>query len=405
MIIQCPKCTTKFKMDDSKVKDEGTKVRCAKCKEVFVVSKEAPAPPPAPAEPEMPIEKGEFDFSFGAPPEEESPAPSFQSGGGFGDELAAPAGGVADFSFGDLPAEEPKGGEHVAPDYSFGEVPAEKPTGGQEQEPAHDFSGSSYGEVSFSETPPPSTSFDFNAEETSFGQVKFNDEEPNFESPMDQGMAEAEKTMMVPSAAEKTVLFTEAKPMKAEPAIQAPAKGFEEESFELDMPSAGKRKESRSSSLKTIALAAVILICVAIPAWYFWTNYQTAEKGVINLTDLNGYFAQNAEAGNIFVVTGKAVNNTNKSRSFFQVRGILFGKAGQKLVQKEVYCGNVFAEKELTTLPRAKIEDDLKNRAGSKSSNINIEPGKSAPFTIIFFDLPQETGEFSVEVVGSQIAS
>ena len=51
MIIQCPKCLTKFKMDDSKVKDEGTKVRCAKCKEVFVVTKEEPSllHPPGPA--------------------------------------------------------------------------------------------------------------------------------------------------------------------------------------------------------------------------------------------------------------------------------------------------------------------------------------------------------------------
>lgn len=42
MIIQCEKCQTKFRLDDSKVTDKGVKVRCAKCKHVFTVKKEEP---------------------------------------------------------------------------------------------------------------------------------------------------------------------------------------------------------------------------------------------------------------------------------------------------------------------------------------------------------------------------
>jgi len=40
MIIQCEQCRTKFKLDDAKVKDAGVKVRCAKCRNVFKVSKD-----------------------------------------------------------------------------------------------------------------------------------------------------------------------------------------------------------------------------------------------------------------------------------------------------------------------------------------------------------------------------
>lgn len=40
MIILCPKCTTKFRLDDSRVTEKGVKVRCAKCKHVFTVQKE-----------------------------------------------------------------------------------------------------------------------------------------------------------------------------------------------------------------------------------------------------------------------------------------------------------------------------------------------------------------------------
>ena len=39
MIIQCDKCQTRFRLDDSRVTDKGVKVRCTKCKHVFTVRK------------------------------------------------------------------------------------------------------------------------------------------------------------------------------------------------------------------------------------------------------------------------------------------------------------------------------------------------------------------------------
>jgi predicted Zn finger-like uncharacterized protein len=42
MILQCEQCNTKFRLDDAKIKEGGVKVRCSKCKHVFVVEKEAP---------------------------------------------------------------------------------------------------------------------------------------------------------------------------------------------------------------------------------------------------------------------------------------------------------------------------------------------------------------------------
>jgi len=45
MIIQCEQCRTKFRLDDSKIKDNGIKVRCAKCRHVFTVFNEQPEAP------------------------------------------------------------------------------------------------------------------------------------------------------------------------------------------------------------------------------------------------------------------------------------------------------------------------------------------------------------------------
>jgi predicted Zn finger-like uncharacterized protein len=43
MIIQCDKCATKFRLDDSRITPHGVKVRCTKCDNVFIVT---PPPPP-----------------------------------------------------------------------------------------------------------------------------------------------------------------------------------------------------------------------------------------------------------------------------------------------------------------------------------------------------------------------
>ncbi|MCK5912532.1 MAG: zinc-ribbon domain-containing protein, partial [Desulfuromusa sp.] len=39
MIIVCPECSTKFNVDSERIPDKGTKVRCARCKHVFLVEK------------------------------------------------------------------------------------------------------------------------------------------------------------------------------------------------------------------------------------------------------------------------------------------------------------------------------------------------------------------------------
>lgn len=67
MIIQCEKCQTRFRLDDSRVTAKGVKVRCTKCKHVFTVQRED-----AGAEQFEP-EGGSFGFSF---PDEQEKTPA-----------------------------------------------------------------------------------------------------------------------------------------------------------------------------------------------------------------------------------------------------------------------------------------------------------------------------------------
>ncbi|MGB9080085.1 MAG: DUF3426 domain-containing protein [Desulfuromonadaceae bacterium] len=67
MIIQCEKCQTRFRLDDSRVTAKGVKVRCTKCKHVFRVQKEDTGA-------ELVEPEGEsFGFSF---PDEQGKAPA-----------------------------------------------------------------------------------------------------------------------------------------------------------------------------------------------------------------------------------------------------------------------------------------------------------------------------------------
>ncbi len=51
MILTCPECSTKFRLDDNRVPSAGAKVRCSRCQYIFQVERPkselpAPAPPP-----------------------------------------------------------------------------------------------------------------------------------------------------------------------------------------------------------------------------------------------------------------------------------------------------------------------------------------------------------------------
>jgi predicted Zn finger-like uncharacterized protein len=85
MIIQCDHCSAKFRIDDAKLANGAVKVRCAKCKEVFVVDKEkSPVesvptpqavvkPPPIPTPTDFASdsfsENSDFSFNQGQVPE------------------------------------------------------------------------------------------------------------------------------------------------------------------------------------------------------------------------------------------------------------------------------------------------------------------------------------------------
>lgn len=79
MIVSCSQCGVKLKVDESKIKEGGSKLRCPKCQNIFTVfrpqAEAHAAPPPAPQAPAMQAPPRETPPAPGPPPAAAKPKP------------------------------------------------------------------------------------------------------------------------------------------------------------------------------------------------------------------------------------------------------------------------------------------------------------------------------------------
>ena len=193
MIIQCDQCKAKFKLDPAKVTEAGVKVRCSKCKHVFVVRKEAPA------------EEQDFDTMLG----------------GLQGEQAAPP-----------PTEEPA---PQPPVVSAAQPPAPQV---EQEEPAFDYQAfqASVAKDAEEDTAPPSIEWDEPTEDyrkTEDDLAAFGEESPDFSE-------EADSTPVAPGSGPKVIDFSHLDFGPDEPAFAPPKaeEGPELGDFNFDEPAA-----------------------------------------------------------------------------------------------------------------------------------------------------------------------
>lgn len=123
------------------------------------------------------------------------------------------------------------------------------------------------------------------------------------------------------------------------------------------------------------------------------------DTGSIQFSELNSHFVSAGKGQTpAFVIQGKVTNNHPVPCQFVQVKGILFDAKGERAAEAVVYCGNVLKKQDIQVLTPERIQEILQNPTGSALSNLNIEPGKSIPFMLVFFNPPENVSEFSVEI-------
>lgn len=483
MIIQCAQCSSKFRLDDSKVTESGIKVRCSKCKHIFVVKKEvaaeepdldrilqglqtaggeersavapeaatpvgesaAPTPPPvddAAAFSFAAEEEGVSFSSFLPEPEEREPEPvppPPPAEDGFDpfaarqdEEFFDKAPGAASVA-----AEEAVQGGAVSgePAFSpeeenvFGDVSPELfaaatavDTSGQEGEGGasditFEFEEEETGSDSLGLAPDEKVEESFDFGEIDFGIEDSGEGEPADARPLALDLSPPEKREPVVPAAEVPPPVAPAD--EQVPPVAVPF--GEDELPPLTISS--RRKGASFLPGAVIAVSVLAIVALAGGGFYFfkegpaaldrlgigfvaqWLGMESREEGGIGIDKVRGAYLKNVEVGEVFVIRGEAVNNYRKPRASIQVKGALLGSGGQVLLQKVAFCGNSLTDEQVQTLPVAKIDAAMNNQFGDSLANLGVQPGKRIPFVVVLRDVPKDAVDYSVEMVGSTVAS
>ena len=116
-----------------------------------------------------------------------------------------------------------------------------------------------------------------------------------------------------------------------------------------------------------------------------------------SIGNLIGYYETGDKAGRMFVIKGVATNQGRKKKSGIRIRAELLDGSHRTIAEKTVYGGNIIAG--LRSADREKIETAMANRFGDKLSNVDVAPGKSVPFMLVFFDPPEGIEEYRLEAL------
>jgi len=355
MIVQCEVCQAKYNLEDSKITPEGVKVRCAKCKNIFTVTPTTATPPTPPSPPTPPPPKPAGDDFL----------EDFESFEKFHKDLM------------DTPGPEtgpPMDEERLVEREIVDKMPGDT------------------GEVS-----PPED----------LGMAEFPTEEWPGPSLDEQGQTESMEGEM------DTPTFD--------------MSGLEDQDY-FERPTVTPKKRKTSWTFVLIG----ILLIVALGGFYLWSehgmklslpgnipsllksiperlkfvpeklqsvweNIRGIERGSLSFSDLEGYKDTIGEIP-VFVITGKVLNNTNKTKKHVRIRAILLNDKNKLLDEKQTLCGSYFTNEDLKKLPPRFIRGDFKIRPPAPNQ-MRVDPQMTVPFIVIFPKMSPDAQEFEVEII------
>jgi predicted Zn finger-like uncharacterized protein len=104
----------------------------------------------------------------------------------------------------------------------------------------------------------------------------------------------------------------------------------------------------------------------------------------VHIKDIRQRSVANLLAGNLRVIEGVAVNQAPYPLARIRVRLVIADAYDVVLGEKIVYCGNLLTDAELGALAEAEIQRELSIPQGSDVSNERIAPNGEIPFMIVF---------------------
>jgi predicted Zn finger-like uncharacterized protein len=396
MLVQCPECTTKFNLDESKIGHDGSKVRCSRCKNVFTVFRPmtdtVDAQPTSADEPASKLfEKDALkDDPAGAVHDREG-APATRKDS-FEDDLAAMFEDIKPAPKQSSPASDFENDLAAMLDEKKPEA-ASKPSSIDDFE---DDLAAMLDEKKPAASRKPSPADDFEDDLTA--------------------MLDEKKSKVAPKPSVDEDMIAD-----LQGAFQQPLTSrFDEDAHAPGSDHAGKTKKSGSAGL-ILGLVFLLLASAAAGVYFLQpgliglgpkasgapatTQEPAAREGAaqIALENVRQYFVPNEKEGQLFIIEGKAVNRFPEARELIRIKAALFDKLGNEVATQEFMCGNVVSLYQLQVSTRADIEAALTAKVGILTNNTNIQSGASVPFMAVFFQTPDTVEEFGLEVIQSSV--
>ncbi len=122
----------------------------------------------------------------------------------------------------------------------------------------------------------------------------------------------------------------------------------------------------------------------------------------IHLAGVEGSFLELEDQRQIFIIKGKVKNSYGHPVTEIKLRGILHTKDRRNAAESIVFTGHLLSEEEIKSLSRSVVEGILSSPQVEEGSAVGIETGETVDFMIVFFDLPENLVEYTVEVVSSR---
>jgi predicted Zn finger-like uncharacterized protein len=115
-----------------------------------------------------------------------------------------------------------------------------------------------------------------------------------------------------------------------------------------------------------------------------------------DIENLIGYYESTFYGGRLFVIKGQVTNSGRTSKSGIRIQASLLDGRAQEIARKTAYAGNVLAGEVLRQASHEAIEAEQSNRFGSNLINMDVSPGRSVPFMVVFIDAPDGIDAYRV---------
>jgi len=128
-----------------------------------------------------------------------------------------------------------------------------------------------------------------------------------------------------------------------------------------------------------------------------WDQVWGKEKEDLNVEDLSRY-DEKVEDLTLFVIEGKVKNQSKFTKKYIKIRIIIFDEEKLKVAEQDAICGRVINREELKNQPPEFFKGDMMIKPQTEQEMVTPS-GKTAPFMVIFKDLPSRAKDFKYEII------